>query len=125
MVIGPESRINEILERHPSVGPILVQTGKGWVNREGDLYAQYPDLTLSGFAELNGLDTGTLVRRISAAVEAAEMQRRLRRRAPVEDEAAALARPPVIIGYTGRYSETEADPPAVPVVSVQSARGPE
>jgi hypothetical protein len=125
MVVTAESKINEILERCPTVGPILVQIGKGWVNRPGDLYAQYPDLTLAGFAELNGLDAGAVVRRIAAAVEAEEMARRLTGRSRGGDEAGTIARPPVIIGYTGRYSETEADPPAVPVVAVQSARGPE
>jgi hypothetical protein len=126
LVIGPESKLNEILQRYPNVGPILVQEGRGWVNRRGDLYAQYPDLTVAGFAELNGLDVAQLVRRVAAAAEARQLEQRIARRARTDQAAASLERPPVTIGYTGSYSERDDDPPgSVPVVFVQSSRGPE
>ena len=32
---GRYSKLNEILERYSSVGPILVQAGRGWVNKPG------------------------------------------------------------------------------------------
>lgn len=126
LVIGPDTKVNDVLQRYPNVGPILVQEGRGWVNRRGDLYAQYPDLTIAGFAELNGLDVGYLVRRVSAAAEASELEQRIARRARRDHDAPSLVRSPATIGYTGSYSERDDKPPgSVPVVFVQSARGPE
>jgi hypothetical protein len=123
--VTPETKLNELLARHPSIAPILVQMGRGWVNRKGDLYAQYPDLTVKGYAELNGLDADALTRRLAAAVEAEEMARKVASRPPGEDSP-AMQRPPVTIGYTGTYVDREGIPPgSVPVVLVQSQHGPE
>jgi hypothetical protein len=51
--VAADIKLNEILERYSSVGN-LVQAGRVWVNKPGDLYARFPDLT----AELNGLEIG-------------------------------------------------------------------
>ena len=45
--IAADTKLNEILERYSSVGPILVQAGRGWVNKPGDtasLSVSTPDL---------------------------------------------------------------------------------
>jgi hypothetical protein len=123
MQITAESKLNEVLARYPSVGPILVQAGRGWVNKRGDLYAQYPDLTVAQYAEMNHLELPAILKRIQAAAEAEEMARRAAKR-PDDDEA-AWRRPPVTIGYTSSYDEREGTGPGhVSVVHMQSARGP-
>ena len=121
--IAGETKLNEILERYSSVGPILVQAGRGWVNKEGDLYAQFPDLTVTQYAELNGLEVGRVLRLLQAAAESEE---RTRKAGPERrDHDAIWRRPPVTIGYTSSYDEREGmSPGTVPVVHVQSERGP-
>src|SRR4026208_2283249 len=61
--IAADTKLNEILERYSSVGPILVQAGRGWVNKPGDLYAQFPDLTVAQDDEPNSLEVGRRLRR--------------------------------------------------------------
>jgi hypothetical protein len=126
-----ESRLNDVLARCPSAGQILVQAGKGYVNRRGDLYAQFPDLTVAQYAELNGLDANAVVARLSAAVEAEEMARKARpparaAREDVREDAASVRRTPLAIGYTSSYHERQGEGPgSVPFTVVYSERGPE
>src|SRR5262245_55290159 len=121
--IAAESKLNEVLARYPSIGPILVQAGRGWVNKPGDLYAQFPDLTVAQYAEMNGLEVSALVKRLRAAAEADEMAEK--RKASPEGDEAAWRRPPLTIGYTSSYDEREAMGGGnVPVTHVQSERGP-
>jgi hypothetical protein len=124
--ITPESKLNDILVRCPSAGQILVQAGRGYVDRRGDLYAQFPDLTVAQYAEMNGLDTGAVVRHLAAAVEAEEMARK--DRVPVgaeREDSASVRRIPLSIGYTSSYNEREGEGPgSVPFTNVYSERGP-
>ena len=121
--IVAESKLNEVLARYPSVGPILVQAGRGWVNRPGDLYAQYPDLTVAQYAEMNHLEVPAILKRIQAAAEAEEMAKGAAK--GKDDDEAVWRRPPVTIGYTSSYDEREGTGPGhVSVVHVQSGRGP-
>ena len=122
MQIATETRLNEILERYPSVGPILVQAGRGWVNKRGDLYAQFPDLTVAQYAELNGVEVERVLQLLQAA---AESEDRTAKAGAREDDDAVWRRPPVTIGYTSSYDEREGmSPGTVPVTHVQSQRGP-
>jgi hypothetical protein len=125
--IAADSKLNELLARYPTLGPILVQAGRGYVNRRGDLYAQYPDLSVAQYAELNGLEVGRLVRRLQAAAEAEDLARKITRASPAgDDDAPSLRRVPLTIGYTGSYDEREAlGSGSIPVTVVQSERGPE
>jgi len=121
--IAADTKLNEILERYSSVGPILVQAGRSWVNKLGDLYAQFPDLTVAQYAELNGLDVGRVLRLLQAAAEAEERTKKAG--AGQGDHDAVWRRPPVTIGYTSSYDEREGmSAGTIPVVHVQSERGP-
>ncbi len=121
--IGPDSKLNDILAGHRSAGPILVQAGPGWVNKRGDLYAQFPDLTVAQYAEMNGLEVGSLVKRLRAAAESDEMAQK--GKPSPEGDDTAWRRPPLTIGYTSSYDEREATGGGhVSVVHVQSGRGP-
>jgi len=121
--VAADTKLNEILERYSSVGPILVQAGRGWVNKLGDLYAQFPDLTVAQYAELNGLEVGRVLRLLQAAAEAEERTKKAG--AGQGDHDAVWRRPPVTIGYTSSYDEREGTSPGtIPVVHVQSERGP-
>jgi hypothetical protein len=122
MQIAAETKLNEILERYPSVGPILVQAGRGWVNKRGDLYAQFPDLTVAQYAELNGVEVERVLQLLQPA---AESEDRTAKAGARQDDEAVWRRPPVTIGYTSSYDEREGmSPGTVPVVHVQSNRGP-
>jgi hypothetical protein len=125
--VTPASTLNSILERCPSAGQILVQMGQGYVNRRGDLYAQYPDLSVAQYAELNGLDTARVVDRLAAAVEAEEMARKGRPPArAAREDAASVRRTPLAIGYTSSYDERLRDGQgAVPFTVVYSEGGPD
>jgi hypothetical protein len=121
--IAADTKLNEILERYSSVGPILVQAGRGWVNKQGDLYAQFPDLTVAQYAELNALEIDRVLRLLQAAAESEE--RTLKTGASPRDHLEAWRRPPVTIGYTSSYDEREGmSRGTIPVVHVQSERGP-
>jgi hypothetical protein len=121
--IVADSKLNDVLAQYPSVGQILVQAGRGWVNRPGDLYAQFPDLTVAQYAEMNGIEVGGLLRRLQAAAESDAMTKKTSRSA--RDDEAAWRRPPLTIGYTSSYDEREGTSPGtVPVTHVQSERGP-
>jgi hypothetical protein len=121
--IAADTKLNEILERYSSVGPILVQAGRGWVNKEGDLYAQFPDLTVAQYAELNGAEVGQVLPLLQAAAESEERAKKAG--TGQRDDEEIWRRPPVTIGYTSSYDEREGTSPGtVPVVHVQSHRGP-
>ena len=123
--IAADTKLNEILERYPSVGPILVQAGRGWVNKQGDLYAQFPDLTVAQYAELNGVEVGRVLGLLQAAAESEDRTKETGARQGSGDDDAVWRRPPVTIGYTSSYDEREGmSPGTVPVVHVQSQRGP-
>ena len=121
--IGAESKLNDVLARYPSAGPIFFQAGRAFVTRPRDLYAQYPGLTVAQYATLNGLDTEALVRRLQAEAEAAEQARG---RAAPDDDAPSRRRFAPTLGYTASHRDREdSGAGSRSVVSVQSAHGPE
>ncbi len=120
--ITAESKLNEILARYPSAGPIFFQAGRTFVAKPRDLYPQYPGLTIAEYARHNGLDPAALVARVRAEAESAEAARRLAPR----DDAPSGRRTPLTLGYTSSYREREdGGVGSRSVVSVQSAHGPE
>jgi hypothetical protein len=125
--ITPETKLNDILARCPGAGQILVQAGRGYVNRRGDLYAQYPDLTVAQYAEMNGLEVAAVVTRLAAAAEAEEMARKGRLPAgAAREDSRSVRRTPLAIGYTSTYSERQGEGPgSVPFTVVYSERGPD
>ena len=92
--VAADTKLNEILERYSSVGPILVQAGRGWVNKPGDLYAQFPDLTVAQYAELNGLEVGRVLRLLQAAAEAEERTKKAGRARATTTRSGAARRSP-------------------------------
>ena len=121
--ITGESKLNEVLGRSPSAGQILIQAGRGWVNKKGDLYAQFPDLTVAQYAEMNGLELSAIVARLRAAAESDAMAKKAG--AGARDDYDVWRRPPLTIGYTSSYDEREGTSRgSVPVTHVQSERGP-
>ena len=121
--ITGDSKLNEVLERSPSAGQILIQAGRGWVNKKGDLYAQFPDLTVAQYAEMNSLDLGGIVALLRAAAESDAMAKKAGSGA--RDEYDVWRRPALTIGYTSSYDEREGTSRgSVPVTHVQSERGP-
>jgi hypothetical protein len=121
--ITGDSKLNEVLARAPSAGQILVQAGRGWVNKKGDLYAQFPDLTVAQYAEMNGLEIGGLIALLRAAAESDAMAKKAGPGARADDD--VWRRPPLTIGYTSSYDEREGTSKgSVPVTHVQSERGP-
>ena len=122
--ITAESTLNGILARYPSAGPIIFQSGRGFVARPGDLYAQFPDMSVQDFARLNGLDVDTLIRRLRAEVEAVDAARR--RPAGQDDDTPSRRRYSHTLGYTSSHRAGEdGGGGSRRVVFVQSAHGPE
>lgn len=119
--ITSESVVNDLIERFPEAGPILLQRGRMFRAPRGNLYAQFPRMTVAEYAAENGLDVEPLVRALRAAAESAEMagDSAHGERAPSDPLRRGAA-----IGYTGAYRE----PAAVDVedvVTSQSTRGPD
>src|SRR5262245_12619082 len=55
--IAADSLVSDVLPRHPSTALILLQRGRLFRVRPGDLYPAYTDpLTLQEFAAINGVD---------------------------------------------------------------------
>ena len=121
--ITADSKLNDVLARSPSAGEILVQAGRGWVNKKGDLYAQFPELTVAQYVEMNGLELGGIIARLRAAAESDAMAKKAGSGAREDDD--VWRRPPLTIGYTSSYDEREGTSRGtVPVTHVQSERGP-
>jgi hypothetical protein len=119
--ITSESIINDLIERLPEAGPILLQHGRMFRAPKGNLYAQFSRMTVADYAAENGLDVEPLVRTLRAAAESAEMSRESAhgQRAPSDPLRRGAA-----IGYTGAYREpTPLD--VEDVVTSQSTRGPD
>jgi hypothetical protein len=116
--ITRDSIIDDILDRFPEVGPILIQSRMFRAKPEPQ--ADYPR-TLGDYAALNGIELDSVLKRVRAAVEAAEFHR----------ARSIGGRPPgdpmrrgALIGYTGAYREP-GDVELQDVVTAQTTRGPE
>ncbi len=121
MRIAAESRVNDILERYPSTGLVFIQAGPLYVNQPHELYARFPDLSVSELAQRNGADLAALLKRLEAVAEAEEATRGAPAAKTVGRSDYSLT-----LGYTGSYRPREdVAPRKISVVATQSAHGPE
>jgi hypothetical protein len=122
--ITVDSRVNDTLARYPGTGPVFIQFGRLYVDRPGELYPSYPDLTVGELARNNRVDLEPLLVELNAAAESDEAARAWVR--SLDGEPALLGEFSLTLGYTASYRPVEdAVPRYVPVVLVQAARGPE
>lgn len=123
--ITAESKVNDVLARHPATAPVFTQGRRLYVDQPRDLYARFPGLTVGDFARQNGLDLAAVLLQINALAESEDAARRPATRAQASDE----ARPgqfSLTLGYTASHRAREdSAPDRVSVVAVQSSRGPE
>ena len=121
--ITAESKINDVLARHPGTAPVFTQGRRLYVDQKHDLYARFPGLTVGDFARQNGLDIGPILTQLNALAESEDAAGRPATRA-TEDR--RLGQFSLTLGYTASYRPREdSEPDQVSVVAVQSARGPE
>ncbi len=117
--IGASQRVRDVLTHHPTTGPIFLQHGPMFTQRQGELYLRYEELTIEKYAALNGIAAEALLRLLNAAAEAEARQ------PPATED--PYRRGPAIgdVGYTGSYREPDPNVEYASVVEVQTARGPE
>jgi hypothetical protein len=123
--ITSESKVNDVLARHPATAPVFTQGRRLYVDQPRELYARFPGLTVGDFARRNGLDLAAVLTQINALAESEDAARQPVARAHDADE----TRPgqfSLTLGYTASYRPREDSvPDSVSVVAVQSSRGPE
>jgi hypothetical protein len=127
-VITAESQVGETIAHHPGTGPILMQGGRLYVSKPGNLYATYPVRTIGEYATASGLAIEPLLGLLNAAAESEQSAQHTASRSGVEHEPGGWREraPPIgALGYTGSYREHSGDIEDVSVVSVLEARGPE
>ena len=121
--VTAESKINDVLARHPGTAPVFTQGRRLYVDQKHDLYARFPGLTVGDFARMNGLEIGPLLGQLNALAESEDAARRPATHAAEDPRAGQFS---LTLGYTASYRPREdAQPDNVSVVAVQSARGPE
>ena len=120
--ITAESKINEVLARHPGTAPVFTQGRRLYVDQPRELYARFPGLSVGDFARQNGMDLGRLLGQLNAIAESeAAAGAGGGGAGPAEAGQFSLT-----LGYTASHRPREdAAPESVSVVAVQSARGPE
>ena len=119
--ITAESKINDVLARHPDTAPVFTQGRRLYVDQKNDLYARFPGLTVGDFARQNGLEIGPVLSQLNALAESEDASRASH---AAEDRGSGQFS--LTLGYTASYRPREdAQPDNVSVVAVQSARGPE
>jgi hypothetical protein len=117
--ITAESKINDVLARHPGTAPVFTQGRRLYVDQKHDLYARFPGLTVGDFARQNGLELEPILSQLNALAESEDAAW-----PATEDRRAGQFS--LTLGYTASYRPREdAQPDNVSVVAVQSARGPE
>ncbi|HEX5529132.1 MAG TPA: hypothetical protein VFZ82_06220 [Methylomirabilota bacterium] len=123
--VAAESKVNDVLARHPATAPVFTQGRRLYVDQPHELYARFPGLTVGDFARQNDLDLAAVLVQVNALAESEDAALEPATRA----HDAGLARPgqfSLTLGYTASYrSREDSAPDCVSVVAVQSARGPE
>lgn len=124
-VVEAGTGLKEVLARVPDADALLLQHGRLFRARPGELSLDYPGLTTAGYAALNGTALAPLLRLLNAAVEASY------ERGPTRGERPGGNGPrprPVMRGISSGYTGACREPTDLDledVVSVQLARGPE
>lgn len=123
--ITSESKVNDVLARHPATAPVFTQGRRLYVDQPRELYARFPGLTVGDFARQNGLALTAVLIQVNALAESEDAARPPATRAHDADE----SRPgqfSLTLGYTASHRPREdSGPDSVSVVAVQSSRGPE
>ncbi len=121
--ITAESKINDVLARHPATAPVFTQGRRLYVDQPRELYARFPGLTVGEFARQNGLEVGPVLTQLNALAESEDAARQPATRASAEDRPGQFS---LTLGYTASHRPLEdSAPDSVSVVAVQSSRGPE
>ena len=124
-MITAESKINDVLARHPGSAPVFTQGRRFYVDQPRELYARFPGLSVGEFARQNGMDLGPLLAQLNALAESERAAPPRATGAPGAD-AAPTGQFSLTLGYTASHRPREdAAPDCISVVAVQSARGPE
>src|SRR4030095_14105333 len=98
--ITAESKINDVLARHPDTAPVFTQGRRLYVDQKNDLYARFPGLTVRDFARQSGLEIVPVVRKRSAL---ADSERPARRPATHAAEDRGSGQFSLTLGYTASY----------------------
>ena len=119
--ITAQSKINDVLARHPGTAPVFTQGRRLYVDQKHDLYARFPGLTVGDFARQNGLELEPVLSQLNALAESGDAAGGVHATDGHREGQFSLT-----LGYTASYRPREdAQPDNVSVVAVQSARGPE
>ena len=54
--ITADSKINDVLAKHPDTAPVFTQGRRLYVDQRHELYARFPGLSVGDFARQNGMD---------------------------------------------------------------------
>jgi len=121
--ITVDSKINDVLAKHPGTAPVFTQGRRLYVDQRNDLYARFPGLSVGEFARQNGMDPDPLLAQLNALAES-EAAARASGSHGVDDSRAGQFS--LTLGYTCSHRpRDDAAPESVSVVAVQSAHGPE
>lgn len=121
--ITADSRINDVLAKHPGTAAVFTQGRRLYVDQPGELYGRFPGLSVGDFARQNGMDPGPLLAQLNALAESEAAARASGAHGADRSRAGQFS---LTLGYTCSYRPRDDDAPdSVSVVAVQSARGPE
>jgi hypothetical protein len=121
--ITAESKINDVLAKHPDTAPVFTQGRRLYVDQPHELYARFPGLSVGDFARQNGMDPGPLLAQLNALAESETAARASGAHRADETRAGQFS---LTLGYTCSHRpRDDAAPDSVSVVAVQSAHGPE
>ena len=121
--ITADSKINDVLAKHPATAPVFTQGRRLYVDQRNDLYARFPGLSVGDFACQNGMDPAPLLAQLNALAESEDAARASGSHGVDESRAGQFS---LTLGYTCSHRpKDDAAPDSVSVVAVQSAHGPE
>ena len=121
--ITADSKINDVLAKHPGTAPVFSQGRRLYVDQPRELYARFPGLSVGDFARQNGMDPGPLLAQLNALAESEAGARASGAHRTGESRAGQFS---LTLGYTCSHRpRDDAAPDSVSVVAVQSAHGPE
>jgi len=121
--ITADSKINDVLAKHPATAPVFTQGRRLYVDQRNDLYARFPGLSVGDFARQNGMDPAPLLGQLNALAESEDAARASGSHGVDESRAGQFS---LTLGYTCSHRpKDDAAPDSVSVVAVQSAHGPE
>jgi hypothetical protein len=98
--------VNDVLSRFPATGSIFLQQGSMMRAVTGQIYPDYPPLTVAEYAALNGVEVGRLLMALNAEAEGqAVTQAGSDNVRSGEERIDPIGRGSSEAGYTGAYRE--------------------